>query len=245
MNCINFKIRVKNILLKPFEIIADIFWPKRCIVCRCFTPVGRKSALCSDCRKLIPKLSADFVEPDRSFEQAICALPYKDYIRESMIRYKFSSYRYLRNAFCEAICKCLENHSEIKEYTHICPVPIDRMRDREYNQSLLIANDISEKYNLTLCPDLLVKIKHLPPLSKMGFSMRKINIRGGVEFNLKYDIRGKNILLVDDIYTTGSTADECSRILRMNGAENVTVISACYAQIEGDDYYGDADTVGI
>ena len=63
----------------------------------------------------------------------------------------------------------------------------------------------------------------------MGYSMRKQMIKSAIAFNITYNIEGKTICVVDDIYTTGTTANECARILRMYGAEKVYILSACYA----------------
>ena len=79
----------------------------------------------------------------------------------------------------------------------------------------------------------------------MGYEMRSASVKGAIDFNLKYDIFGKSILLLDDIYTTGSTTDECAKILRMHGAEKVTVLAACYADVKGGEYYGDADNISL
>jgi len=244
MNQTNSEHSIPKIFSYTLEFVSDIFWPKKCIVCTCRTPLGRKAALCDDCRAKIKKLSFNFVEPDRYFEEAIAALPYEGNIRDAMIRYKFSGYKYLGDAFSEALGICLEDY-DLSDHSVICPVPIHRLRNREYNQSLVIAENISEILGIPLCPDLLVKVKNLTPFSKMGYEMRSASVKGAIDFNLKYDIFGKSILLLDDIYTTGSTTDECAKILRMHGAEKVTVLAACYADVKGGEYYGDADNISL
>lgn len=225
------------------ETAADILWPKKCIMCGCLVPIGRKAAVCDDCSCLIKKHCTDFVEPDRYFEEAIGALPYESRVRDAMIRYKFSGHAYLKSAFSHAVMQGISGRNFLGEYRLVCPVPIHPLRDREYNQSLLIARELADALGLDLCPDLLIKTKNLTPLSTMGYAMRRSSIVGAIDFNVKYDIFGKNILLLDDIYTTGSTADECSKILKMNGAANVIVIAACYADRKGDDNNADANNL--
>ncbi len=244
MNQTSSENNANKITLAIGEFLSDILWPKRCIVCACRPPLGRRESLCDDCKSVVKKLSFNFVEPDRYFEEAIAALPYDGNVRDAMMRYKFSGYKYLGKAFSEALSICLDDYN-LTDYSIICPVPIHHMRDREYNQSLVIAEDISKKLGITLCPDLLIKTKNLSPLSKMGYEMRSASVRDAIDFNLKYDIFGKNILLLDDIYTTGSTADECSKILMMHGAANVTVLAACYADMKGEEDYGDADNISF
>ena len=226
------------------EFLSDIIWPKKCIVCNCRCALGHREALCDDCKRSISKISASFVEPDRYFEEAIAALPYDGNVRNALLRYKFYGYKYLGIAFSTALSLCMEAY-KLDKHSLICPVPIHKLRNREYNQSLVIATELSKRLGIPLCPDLLLKTKNLTPLSKMGHIMRKVSIEGAIDFNLKYDIFGKSILLVDDIYTTGSTVDECSKILRMHGAERVTVLAACYRDMKGDEDYGDADNILI
>ncbi len=237
------KLKLKSVIKQIGTAAADILWPRRCICCDCRVPIGRSVSLCSDCMSLPLKERVVFVEPDRYFEQAVCALCYRDNVRSAMINYKFRAQKYLSDTFSYALYTAVKNMDFLKEYTFICPVPLHPLREREYNQSLLIAAHLAKTLNLKLYPDLLFKAKNLTPLSKMGYSMRRAKIVGALDFNVKYDITGKNIIILDDIYTTGSTADECSKILRMHGAAKVTVLAACYADVKGDTNDVDADNL--
>ena len=199
------------------ELTCDVLWPKKCIKCNGYVNISKKEAICKKCETEVLANSKIVIEPERYFEEAVCALPYEDHVRKYMIDYKFHSYKYLSHGFSKAVEKIMEERDFLDTHKIICPVPIHHMRDREYNQSLLIAKGLSEKFNLELIPDLLVKTKHLKALSSMDYAMRYASIEGAIDFNLQYDIYGKNVILVDDIYTTGSTADECAKILRMHG----------------------------
>ena len=239
----NIKINNKISASAIAETVIDIFYPKRCICCNFPAPVGNAVSLCSDCLKHIPKNSVVYVEPDRYFEMAVCALPYEKHTRNAMINYKFNEFKYLSHTFSAGIRKAVEEIDFPKEYTIICPVPLHPLRERPYNQSLLIAEELAGNFNLTLYPDLLLKVKNLTPLSQMGYAMRRASICGAIDFNMKYNIDGKKIILVDDIYTTGSTADECAKILKIYGADEVTVFAACYADQKGDEEGVDADNL--
>ena len=235
-------IQVIDVLEFAKEFVYDTLWPKKCIKCNKAVPLGKKEALCRGCESRILMNSSVVVEPDRYFEEVHSALPYENHVRKYMIDYKFNSFKYLRYAFSKAVEKIVEGRDFLDTHKIICPVPIHHMRDREYNQSLLIAEELSEKFSLTLYPDLLVKTKNIKPMSSMGYAMRHASIRGVIDFNLTYDIYGKNVILVDDIYTTGSTADECAKILRMHGCENVIVLTSCYRDVtKGDGCFADAD----
>lgn len=224
------------------EFIYDVFWPKRCIKCNRLVTLGKKAAICKACENEILMNSSIVVEPDRYFEEVVSAFPYEDNVRKYMIDYKFNSYKYLSSAFAVAMEKVMEERDFLATHKIICPVPVHHMREREYNQSLQVAKELSERFDLELIEDLLVKVRNLKPMSSMGYAMRYASVGGGIDFNLRYDIYGKSVILIDDIYTTGSTADECSKVLRMHGCENVVVVTACYRDItKGDDEDADAD----
>ncbi len=235
-------IRVTDIIAFSKEFICDVLWPKKCIKCNRMVALGKKEAICRECELRVLMNSSIVIEPDRYFEEVHSALPYEDHVRKYMIDYKFHSFKYLSHAFSKALEKIMEGRDFVDTHKIICPVPIHHMRDREYNQSLLIAEELAEKFSLELCPDLLIKTKNIKPMSSMGYAMRHASIKGVIDFNLSYDIYGKNVILVDDIYTTGSTADECAKILRMHGCENVIVLTSCYRDVtKGDVCFADAD----
>lgn len=208
---------------------ADVFYPQRCIMCNSPVNIGSTYSLCTACRGELSKYGKVVRDNDKYFEEAVCALEYSDHVKSAMTDYKFQNIRYLHRTFAHAMYQKVHSRDFINDISLICPVPIHPMRDREYNQSELMARCLSELLGIEFCHDLLIKIKNITPLSKMGYRLRKHQIKSAVTFNIQYNIVGKTICLIDDIYTTGATANECSRILRMYGAKKVYVLSACYA----------------
>lgn len=216
------------------ELVLDIFYPKSCIVCNSFVNIGKKVSLCPDCSNRLNKHVKVIRDTDKYFEEAICALEYSGNVKSAMADYKFRGIRYLSAAFGYAVGKALANREFINDISVICPVPLHPLRDREYNQSELIASHIAKEYSINHIPDLLIKIRNLSPLSRMGYKMRVNSIKSAIAFNSCYNIVGKNICLVDDIYTTGTTVNECARILKMYGASKVYVATACYTELGKD-----------
>lgn len=104
----------------------------------------------------------------------------------------------------------------IEKYDTIIPVPISkkRLRERGYNQSLLIAREIAKRTNLKLLNNCLIKTKNIIEQSKLNKEERIENIKNAYEIKNKQLLENKKILLIDDIYTTGSTVNECSKIIR-------------------------------
>ena len=93
-----------------------------------------------------------------------------------------------------------------------------QIKARGYNQSKLLAKSVSE-YSSGELKELLFKVKSISKQSRLNAAARASNIKGA--FSCGEDLNGKNILLVDDIYTTGSTLNECSRVLKHCGANEI------------------------
>lgn len=119
-----------------------------------------------------------------------------------------------------------------KSYDTIIPVPISKKRKKErgYNQSLLIAKELvkqvnKEKKTLSLCVDALEKIKNIVPQSTLDKENRLQNVQGVYQLKNKEQLIGKKILLIDDIYTTGSTVKECAKVLQQVSVKKIDVFT--------------------
>lgn len=215
---------------KVKEFIINIFLPKRCIYCNKILDYNKEFSICDRCilpalNKEIPK--RDFVE--KSFDAVLCATYYEKNVRYAMIKFKFKAVTKLADTFSNMML------IKVKEdYRYLCsdmitsvPLSEKRFKERGYNQSHLLAKNLSSKLNIPYNENLLVKIKDIPKISKLTLSQRRKIVKGVYKINNNFDIRGKRIVLIDDIFTTGSTVNECARILKKNGAESVFVLTAC------------------
>ena len=118
---------------------------------------------------------------------------------------------------------------QIKKYDIIMPVPISkkRFKQRGYNQSDLFARKLADELKIKYLKNGLLKIKNNPAQSTLNRDEREKNVKGVYKINLlieKY-IKGKKVLLVDDIFTTGYTANECSKILIEKGSGKVGIFT--------------------
>ena len=128
----------------------------------------------------------------------------------------------------------------IKSYDIILSVPLHkkRLKERGYNQSQLIAKKLVKEYNLhnnkkmIYYNDVIVKTKNIKPQSTKNLKDRIQDVIGIYEIKNKEKIIGKNIIIFDDIYTTGSTANECKKILLEAGANNVGILALAKDYIE-------------
>lgn len=113
----------------------------------------------------------------------------------------------------------------------IVPVPLHprRLRWRGFNQALLLARQLSRSYGIPADPFTLLRVKETPPQTQLNEEERRRNVRGAFGVAAGRSIEGARILLVDDVYTSGATVNECSRTLRRAGAADVSVVTLARA----------------
>ena len=151
---------------------------------------------------------------------------YDGIIRKKIIKYKFLNAPYLYYFFASVILDDLKLIEYIKKFDIIIPVPIHKKRKKKrgYNQSELIAKVISQKLDIQLQLNVLYKIRNNLPQSTLNQAERKYNAKNVYILKNKELIENKNILIFDDIYTTGNTVNECSKILKMAGAKEKEIM---------------------
>ena len=161
------------------------------------------------------------------FDKHIYFFKYESNIRKLILNYKFNEKSYLYKTFTNFMIKN-ENFCRIVEsYDIIIPVPISKKRNKQrgYNQSFLIAKELSKQLNIKIVNDCLYKNKNIIEQSKLGKEERKENIQGVYSILNSEKIKNKKIILVDDIFTTGSTANECCKMLKMADARKIAVLT--------------------
>lgn len=103
------------------------------------------------------------------------------------------------------------------------PIHKAKRRHRGYNQSDYIAIGINKILQKTVAPNLLIRLKHTPSQTLLDVTERMKNVKSVFEVNPKYDVYNKNILLVDDVLTTGSTLNNCAQTLLYSHARRVDI----------------------
>jgi ComF family protein len=109
----------------------------------------------------------------------------------------------------------------------IVPVPLHpkRLRWRGFNQSLLLARQVSRLYGVSVDPFVLYRARETAPQTLLAEDERRKNVRGAFAVFPEKSLKKQKVLLVDDVYTSGATVNECSRALVQGGAAEVTVLT--------------------
>lgn len=153
-------------------------------------------------------------------------------LRQSILRFKYE-----RNMRAGKVLAGLTAHhfslvrerdaGPAEDYDRVLPVPLHltRLRWRGFNQSLILARAIGQRIDTPVDPWLLGRTRPTPPQTKLSREERRANVRGAFGVNTPALAKGKRFLLVDDVYTSGATVEECARTLYQNGARSVDVFT--------------------
>lgn len=229
-------------MLKPITSFFDFFLPRKCSCCEKVLSITEE-IICSSCTRNLVYADATFIK--KEFKRNFSSLGYIKsfnslylFEKENIIQKLFHNLKYnkqfrvgvflgnqIAEKFSSTICKW--------EIDIIIPIPLHRLRriERGYNQSYYIAKGIAANFNTKLKPKLLKRSRITSSQTKLSKVERRANIKGAFSVTNPKQLNGKNILLVDDVITTGSTVSECAKILKENGAKNVFAVSAAIAKI--------------
>jgi len=123
---------------------------------------------------------------------------------------------------------------DIEQFDFMVPIPLHptRKRERGYNQSFLLASQLSRIFNINLNINLLIKIKNTKNQSLLSKKERWTNITGAFKIKNPNEVNNKSILLIDDLLTTGATSSEAAKALKSAGAKTVGVFTLAGTKLE-------------
>jgi len=231
-------------------VVLDWLYPGRCPVCtEIVMPQGR--LVCAECEMKVPYIEGarcylcskqlgdereeycyDCLErirkKDNFFERCVVPLRYNTDMRRTMEKLKYSNKREYAEFFADCIIRTYGELIKGWEADALIPVPIHRRRmiKRGYNQASLIAEHLNRYFEIEFREDVLARIKNTVVQNKLNDKDRRKNVTGAFKI-LKNVVQCKKVILVDDIYTTGSTINSCARILKEAGASQVYAVCAC------------------
>lgn len=229
-----------------FSDFIDMIYPPRCHICGSFLvdKTGKAAHFCEACLNSFSKIGHPFCPicrvpfgslsgEDHLCETCIRKRPYFKEMRapylyqggimEAIHQFKYHSKTHLSISLGSILASfALEWLNDINDLL-LMPVPLHpkRLRERKFNQSLLLARSITKNLNIDLDFLSLRRIRYTIPQIGLNNKDRKKNVRGAFGFVGKKSLKDRNVILVDDVATTGSTLNECARVLKKAGCRNV------------------------
>jgi len=169
---------------------------------------------------------ASQADGDNYCDGVVSVFRYTGVVKESLIRFKFFNEPSYYRTYAGLIADKLDKLIDVSQYHMIMSVPLHKQREfsRGYNQARLISEELAKELRLPEGSRLLKRRRRTETQSLLDRHKRSQNVKGAFIVTSPVKVAGKYIILVDDILTTGSTLEECSRILKEAGAQKVTAV---------------------
>ncbi|MFA6308766.1 MAG: ComF family protein [Clostridia bacterium] len=211
------------------ERILNLIFPLKCIFCGNILEVSQSKEICKSCFGKISFTDKNLYhtllnkEENNYCDGIVCVCEYSGIIKESLITYKFFNKPGHYRTFAHMLSQRLKEMTDCKGFDIIVSIPLHKKREyiRGYNQSKLISKALSKQLKIIEASFVLKRVFDTRTQSLLNRNLRKMNVKGAFRADYKDFIKGKTILLVDDILTTGNTINECCRVLKEAGAKKV------------------------
>lgn len=208
-------------LLDVMHSFRQLIYPPRCALCdRCLD-------LCPGCESSLRRLEADFTAPHlyhKWFDRARSLFPFEGALRDALHGFKYEQRFDLARFFV--------GHLDVEAramgfFDIVIPVPLHskRLRERGFNQAALIARPLARKMGCAYDVSVLKRSREVGPQVGRELKDRLKAVKGIFEVTDQEKIKGKRVLLIDDVITTGSTVNECARVLKKAGVSLVDVLT--------------------
>jgi len=228
------------------DYLLDMVFPRRCPVCDEVLPFGGK-LICDDCeRKMVfvreprcrrcgktlisdrGEYCADCSGISHSFDRAVSVFVYNDAMQEAVFRFKYRGRQEYADFFAESIKQYLGREILSFGAEALIPVPIhkNRLKKRGFNQAELIAERLGSLIGIPLEKKLVKRVEDTRPQKGLSREERRKNLKRAFKLT-RNDVKLCRVIVVDDIYTTGSTVDEMAELLKKAGVSSVYVVTLC------------------
>jgi len=238
------------------KALLDIIYPEYCILCKstlnndrsqtmvcvdCFQEIKMNAPpFCKKCgrhlelrNKLDKEICPECEKKTLHFDRAWSVCNYSDKMKDLLHLFKYSNKTRLRKLFGKILAKFIQDFNiSMEGFDFIIPMPLHstRLREREYNQTQLLAEELSKNLSLKTSGNNIMRIRNTKPQSSLSASERYNNIKGAFRVKNPNQIDKKNILVIDDLYTTGATASEIAFTLKNAGAKGVSILTLAIAK---------------
>lgn len=238
-----------NMLRRFFNALTDIVYPKTCLICKrqlkelacvdnlvcmqCWAKIKRNPPpFCHCCGRHLEKplknICPACVRKQLHFDRAFSPCVYEGVLKELIHAFKYQGKDYLGTTLTRLMTEFIEEYSLPMDLLDlVIPIPLHktRLREREFNQAQILSNHIARKFNKKVSHNNLRRLRLTKTQTELEIGERLLNVKGSFTATKKEDIKGKNILLVDDVLTTGATCSEAAYALKEAGANIVFVLT--------------------
>lgn len=234
--------------------MLDVLYPPRCPFCgkivKRQTGGGASAQVCSVCRKALPFVSEPRCmkcgKPVSHAEQEYCMdcqknvyaydegrslLLHRGNVSRAVYQFKYHNKRSYAPVFAEMMAEQYADWVKRKQITELIPVPLhaSRKRSRGYNQAELLAEELGKRWGLPVRKNVVFRIKKTKRQKELNDRERAQNLKNAFGVSAKWS-PGKSVLIIDDIYTTGSTIHHLAKILKMAGVQKVYFLTISIGQ---------------
>ena len=233
--------KLQGLAKSLLRMVLDFALPPRCPGCGVI--VGDVDSFCAPCWTALQFIgsggceccgiplpateagtcAACLVKPPR-IERARAAVAYDDIPRNVALKLKYGRKIALAKTMARYMAPLV---GELPDGSLLAPVPLHRWRlwQRGFNQSAIVAAEISRRTGIPVQPMLIERVKSTPPLKGMSHLQRRRTVSGAFRVRRGMELHGRTVVLIDDVLTTGSTANACASALRRAGATRVELVS--------------------
>lgn len=232
--------------------LIDIIYPKTCLVCKTKLSKDMPSvdnAVCAECWKNIKRNLPPFchccgrrlkannitrhicpscIKRPLHFDRAFSVCVYEGVVKELIHKFKYESKDYLGLTLSRLMTEFIKEYNLPMDFVDvIIPVPLHkiRLREREFNQAQILSNHIASEFNKRVLDSCLLRHRYTKTQTELEENQRLLNVKDSFSVAKKGDIKDKNVLLVDDVLTTGATSSEAAFALKNAGANVVFVLT--------------------
>lgn len=233
-------------VLQWFTTVGDMLYPPRCPICTGILKKKEKT-VCPGCQKQLPYIRKlrcmkcgkqlsqeeqeyclDCLKKEHFFKQGIALWSYHKQVKNSVYRFKYKNKREYATAYANEILRIYKKIICCWGFNAIIPIPLyyKKKKKRGYNQAEVLAKELGKMLNLPVYSDILIRTRDTKPQKQLNDKERQKNLKKAFKF-CPNSIELNKVAIIDDIYTTGTTADEAARCLLDAGIQEVYLILLC------------------